>query len=128
MSKRKIIKPEKKITAKRPTNTLNYPRLFLFIGGFFGLAMLLITPPFQTPDEHDHFFLTMIISSGQFVTRKYPFTEAEKTKMPAKYLQGSGGIVPISIPYTTRMVNHELPFHPENKQQFAFLLLLSYHN
>ena len=101
---------------QQPEDQVNYPRLFLLIGGFFGLLMLVITPPFQTPDEHDHFFRAVMISSGQFVGRKYPFSENQKKQVPAKYLNGSGGIVPISIPYTTRMVNQKLPFHPENKQ------------
>ena len=119
MGRRKKIKAEKKIKVGEPTRNLNYPRLFLLIGGFFGLAMLLITPPFQVPDEHDHFFRAMMISSGQFVTQNYPFTETEKKKVPLKYQQGKGGIVPTSVPYTTRMVNNKLPFHPENKQQLA---------
>lgn len=119
MGRRKKLKTNKKITVEKPSKNLNYPRLFLLIGGFFGLAMLLITPPFQVPDEHDHFFRAVMIASGQFVTRKYPFRKTEKAKVPLKYLQGSGGIVPISVPYTTRMVNHKLPFHPENKQRFT---------
>ncbi len=116
MSKRKIKKPEKKITVDRPVNDLNFARLFLLIGGFFGLAMLLITPPFQVPDEHDHFFRAMMISSGQFVAQSYPFTKAEKGKVPLKYQRGKGGIVPVSVPYTTREVNKKLPFHPEHRQ------------
>jgi len=119
MNKRKNKKTEKKITSEQPAKNPNFPRLFLIIGGFFGLAMLLITPPFQVPDEHDHFFRAMMISSGQFVAQSYPFTASEREKVPLKYLLGKGGIVPVSIPYTSRMVNHKLPFHPENKQKFA---------
>jgi len=100
---------------------INWPRLFLLIGGFFGLVMLVLTPPFQVPDEHDHFFRAVMISSGQFVAKSYPFSEELKKKIPKKYLKGKGGIVPVSIPYTTRNVNHKLPFHPENKQQFSDL-------
>ncbi len=100
---------------------INWPRLFLFIGGFFGFIMLILTPPFQVPDEPDHFFRAAMISSGQFVAKKYPFSETERKQVPAKYLKGKGGVVPVSIPYTTRKVNHKLPFHPENKQHFSDL-------
>jgi hypothetical protein len=99
----------------------NLPRLFLLIGGFFGLVMLVLTPPFQVPDEHDHFFRAVMIASGQFVARSYPFPEELKKKVPQKYLQGKGGVVPVSIPYTTRKVNHRLPFHAENKQKLSDL-------
>jgi len=102
-------------------NPVNWPRLFLLIGGFFGLVMLVLTPPFQVPDEHDHFFRAVMISSGQFVAESYPFSEELKKKVPPKYLKGKGGLVPVSFPYTTRNVNHKLPFHPENKQQLSDL-------
>ncbi len=101
--------------------TANLPRLFLLIGGFFGLIMLVLTPPFQVPDEHDHFFRAVMISSGQFVAKSYPFPEELKKKVPQKYLRGKGGVVPVSIPYTTRKVNHRLPFHNENKQKLSDL-------
>ncbi|RLB74052.1 MAG: hypothetical protein DRH03_02235 [Deltaproteobacteria bacterium] len=121
------VKPKKipqKISGNNPDpidSPVNWPRLFLLIGGFFGLVMLVLTPPFQVPDEHDHFFRAVMISSGQFVAKSYPFSEELKKKVPKKYLKGKGGIVPVSIPYTTRNVNHKLPFHPENKQQFSDL-------
>ncbi len=104
-------------TLKNHPAPINWPRIFLIIGGFFGLTMLILTPPFQVPDEHDHFFRAVMISSGQFVAKSYPFSEKLKKKVPQKYLKGKGGVVPVSIPYTTRNVNHKLPFHPENKQQ-----------
>lgn len=99
----------------------NHHNVFLIIGGFFGLLLLVLTPPFQSPDEHDHFFRAVMISSGQFVARSYPFSESDKKKVPPKYLNGQGGVVPISIPYTARSVNQKLPFHPENKQKLSDL-------
>ncbi|MBN2705766.1 MAG: DUF2142 domain-containing protein [Deltaproteobacteria bacterium] len=113
---RQTMEAREKIAPALPADKLNYPRLFLLLGAFFGLAMLLLTPPFQVPDEHDHFFRTMMIAAGRFTTAAYPFSEAEKKQIPPKYLQGRGGIVPLSVPYTARLVNRNLPFHPENKQ------------
>ncbi len=119
-TRKKQLKPKDNGTKNSPAPS-NLPRLFLLIGGFFGLVMLFLTPPFQVPDEHDHFFRTVMISSGQFVAKSYPFSETERQKAPPKYLKGKGGVVPVSIPYTTRKVNHKLPFHPENKQQLSDL-------
>jgi len=116
-----FMKKGKKSEPEPPVNELGYPRLFLLLGAFFGLSMLFLTPPFQVPDEHDHFFRAMMIASGQFVARPYAFSEAEKKQAPLKYLQGRGGMVPVSVPYTTRMVNQNLPFHPENKQDSGML-------
>ena len=47
------MKAKKKTAIGQSADKINYPRLFLLLGGFFGLVML--TPPFQVPDEHDHF-------------------------------------------------------------------------
>ena len=119
-NRKKPLKPKDNCAENSPDPS-NLPRLFLLIGGFFGLVMLLLTPPFQVPDEHDHFFRAVMISSGQFMAKSYPFSETERQKAPPKYLKGKGGVVPVSIPYTTRKVNHKLPFHPENKQQLGDL-------
>ncbi len=40
-------------------------KIFLPLGLLFGLAFLLITPPFQIPDEEDHFFTAYAIAGGQ---------------------------------------------------------------
>ena len=76
-NKKKLLKTTGHDPAPSSTPT-NLPRLFLLIGGFFGLVMLVLTPPFQVPDEHDHFFRAVMISSGQFVAKSYPFSEELK--------------------------------------------------
>ena len=43
---------------------------FLFTGLFFGTFILLITPPFQAPDETNHFFRAWQISEGQLIGNK----------------------------------------------------------
>ena len=41
---------------------------FLKIGLVFGLLFVFIVPPFQVPDEFDHFFKAYLVSKGNFVT------------------------------------------------------------
>ncbi len=49
---------------------LNPAKFFLFYSLFFGLLYLLITPPFQSPDEINHFYRAYQISEGVFVAKK----------------------------------------------------------
>ena len=44
-------------------------KVFLFLGGFFGIIFLLITPPFQVPDEFQHFLQAYNLSEGRFRAR-----------------------------------------------------------
>jgi uncharacterized membrane protein len=56
-----------------------------------GVLCLLITPPFQAPDEQNHFFRTYQISKGELISRK---------------LEGrSGGFVPNSLVETASQFN-----------------------
>lgn len=50
------------------TNTWSAQRIFLWMASIFGLLFLVITPPFQTPDEVNHFYKAYQISEGQFVS------------------------------------------------------------
>jgi uncharacterized membrane protein len=45
-------------------------RFFLFTAGLFGLLFLFITPPFQVPDEPNHFYRAWQISEGGFISVK----------------------------------------------------------
>lgn len=47
---------------------LNAPRIFLILGVTFGLIWLLITPPFQAPDENEHFLRAYQIASGKIIS------------------------------------------------------------
>jgi uncharacterized membrane protein len=49
---------------------LKAERLFIILASFFGLIILFITPPFQTPDEINHFYRAYQISEGQFIAIK----------------------------------------------------------
>lgn len=43
---------------------------FLIVGFFFGLTFLILTPPFQTPDEVNHFYRAYDIANGNFSPTK----------------------------------------------------------
>ncbi len=49
---------------------LNPHRAFLCIAIFFGLLLTIITPPFQVPDEINHFYRAWQVSSGRFSSVK----------------------------------------------------------
>ena len=42
-------------------------RFFVFMGLLYGLAMIFITPPFQVPDEINHWYRAYQISTGQLL-------------------------------------------------------------
>lgn len=85
---------------------LNMPslpeKLFVSIGLFYGILFLLITPPFQTPDEPAHFFRALQLSEGQL--------------LPQKQHDGVGGFLPEGIASTV-MVFDSLPFHIDKKHK-----------
>lgn len=45
-------------------------RFFFCCAAVFGLILLIVTPPFQTPDEFNHFYRAYQISEGDFVAIK----------------------------------------------------------
>ena len=44
--------------------------VFLFLGIIFGIIFLLIIPPFQVPDEPDHYLKVVHVSEGIFVSQQ----------------------------------------------------------
>jgi uncharacterized membrane protein len=62
---------------------------FVTFASFFGLMVLLLTPPFQVPDEINHFYRAYQISEGNFIAVKqdnrvggYIPTSLEKITLP----------------------------------------------
>jgi uncharacterized membrane protein len=51
-------------------NKLKPELFFLFFAFFFGLAILFVTPPFQSPDEINHFYRAYQISEGDVFSVK----------------------------------------------------------
>ena len=68
----------------------------------FGLAFILVTPPFEAPDEPNHFYRAYLIAGGQL--------NAERRAADA------GGVIPASLVRTVDAVIDDIPFQPENKQ------------
>ena len=47
--------------------TLHPPAVFLRIALAFGVILALLTPPFQSPDEHLHFYRALQIADGHLI-------------------------------------------------------------
>jgi len=75
-------------------------KIFLIIGIIFGILFLIITPPFQVPDEEAHFY-------------KY-YTLSEGIITPEKVGNTTGYYVSESLLDDTQKFRY-LRFHPENK-------------
>ena len=81
--------------------------VFLAAGLPFALALLVLTPPFQVPDEPAHFFRSYMISEGRL---RAEFTQSS-----------SGGVLPSSLQRVADDVMQGIPFHPEVKQDLGEL-------
>jgi uncharacterized membrane protein len=75
-------------------------RALLCLGLAFGSALLVLTPPFQAPDEPAHFYRAFQVSEGGL--------------LPEKRDERSGGWTPESLVAVTERFM-ELPFHTERK-------------
>lgn len=81
--------------------------IFLFLGMIFGTAILLITPPFQVPDEAVHFYRAINISQGELAAEVQNGT--------------AGGVIPENAFQTGAQLAIYLAFNPQNKQSFEKL-------
>jgi uncharacterized membrane protein len=45
-------------------------RVYLVLGSLFGLTFVVLTPPFQVPDEDHHFYRSVEISEGHLIARR----------------------------------------------------------
>jgi uncharacterized membrane protein len=75
--------------------------LFLVLGALFGLCFLVLTPPFQVPDEPVHFLRAYQVSQGQLVARQ------DSGGTPMGYLPVA--LNELTVPFKP------LPLHPESK-------------
>ena len=76
-------------------------KAFLFLAITFGILLVFITPPFQTPDENDHFYHAFQIAEMKF--------KAEKNENKV------GGLLPTSLKKTVETTMDDIAFHPEKK-------------
>src|ERR1035441_9256429 len=73
--------------------------VFLLLAVLFGLAVLVANPPYQAPDENDHYWRAYQLSEGGVVGRKQG--------------NNAGGDLPALVYWHTDM--GEMPFHTDVK-------------
>jgi len=80
--------------------------VFVSFAIVFGILTVLITPPFQGPDEPAHFFRVYQLASGTF----FPVTNSNRV----------GGYIPISL-VKTHEIFKGIQFHPEKKIEYKMI-------
>ncbi len=50
--------------------SLNPQYVFIFLGLIYGIAFLVLIPPFQVPDEYEHYYKSWDISNGHLIPEK----------------------------------------------------------
>jgi uncharacterized membrane protein len=132
---------------RRHTLISSPARVFLLLGIVYGIFFLFVTPPFQVPDEPNHFYRAYQISEGRFIAaKKFPPTlttdqiaernkeiieiqnalvkgDTETVQRVMQSLKGFGGIggfLPESLATTTKAFLRLL--NPANRQIFCDLL------
>jgi uncharacterized membrane protein len=78
-------------------------RAFFLLAPIFGLLFLVLTPPFQVPDEPEHFYRAYQLSEGQILGR----TEQSGG------IQRAGGVLPQSLKAAANLAMGEIA-HNEN--------------
>lgn len=77
-----------------------WSKTLLLLGGLLGLLYLVLTPPFQAPDEQTHFFRAYQVATGELIAIKRG--------------QRSGGVLPESLLTTVQASRlYEIQFHPD---------------
>lgn len=79
-------------------------KAFLWIGAIFGVILVLVTPPFQVPDEYQHFYRAYQLSEGQ-VLADYHVGECSGYTRDRQDIPCSGGYLPNSLLVTVREVS-----------------------
>ena len=82
-----------------PIESLAPRRAFAVLAPLFGLLYVLATPPFQSPDEPQHFYRAYQISELGFIGRK-----SADTPEP-----GAGGVLPRSLKVVADLVMADVP-------------------
>ncbi len=86
----------------RRLSGLTPAQVFASVAGVVGVLVVVVTPPFQVPDEPNHFARAFQISEGQVVSQR---------------IAGSvGGWLPRSIDEAADTVMGRVPFNPDVKQ------------
>lgn len=105
---------------------------FLVAGLVFGISAAAITPPFQAPDEHNHFARAYQVSEGQLISEKLIISK-DTHIIPYEYVNltprqdqsvASGGNLPISIAIAFETASKGIEFYAERKHDLNNTLLL----
>lgn len=75
-------------------------KAFIWIAALAGVVFLIVTPPFQVPDEFEHFYRAYQISDFHFISEMQEDI--------------AGGFLPSSLSQTGAIWSH-IPFHPDKK-------------
>lgn len=78
--------------------------IFLFLGIIYGTAFLFVIPPFQVPDEYEHYYKAYDISEGNII--------------PDKLGNKSGIFVPKSVKIATDINYQKWMFHIKNGKKW----------
>lgn len=99
---------------------------FLAIGLLFGVSTALITPPFQSPDEPNHFARAFQVSEGGFLSERRAIPK-DAGAIPYEYINSParrqdptvavGGDLPVSVAAAFEGVSKGLEYHADRKHE-----------
>lgn len=95
---------------------------FLILAITFGILLIIVTPPFQAPDEYNHYYRAIGISNGDLVPIKinksqvvdvYDSFPGANTEISNQYV---GSYISEDVIKVARGVSRDLPGNTDNKQ------------
>ncbi|EKE00160.1 MAG: hypothetical protein ACD_22C00082G0003 [uncultured bacterium] len=103
--------------------------VFIYLGIVFGVMFVFVTPPFQAPDEYNHFFRAYEISQGHLLSVKIPRADVSQVyeNFPGSeaslnnYVVGSN--LPAGLVDLANGVSHNIQGKISNKQSIDQILL-----
>ncbi|MBE9041887.1 DUF2142 domain-containing protein [Oscillatoriales cyanobacterium LEGE 11467] len=97
---------------------------FTTIASIFGVLLIFIIPPFQSPDEYQHFYRAFQLSEGQIIA-EYQKGDCYGYSNYFPDRPCAGGTLPKSLLTTVRTASQEdLRFRPERKQKVEDILAI----
>lgn len=95
--------------------TIHPEKAFLFLAITFGILLVFITPPFQTPDEPAHFYRAFQISEFKIIPNRQQGVPVDGATPAVKQENKVGGELPVSLKITVEKTMGGVAFHPETK-------------
>jgi uncharacterized membrane protein len=114
------------VRAAAPLPLWTAPRVFALLAMVYGLALLVLTPPFGNPDEHIHLARAYLISEGHFaVPGQAPGAEAWIPRSIVTLYERMAHAEPLRSPRTYRgselLGTLDQALDPENRVQAGYL-------